>query len=83
MLGDPKSPVFNSSSARYLAGQVGCKFSHYFESLNHKNTMAIYARLDLDPVRDSVNTANAEMIAAGALKDGADLRSIHIKKGSQ
>jgi len=40
------------------------------KSLNHKNqaTTAIYARLDLDPVRASVNTATAAMLEAGGLK---------------
>lgn len=55
------------------------------KSLNHKNqnTTAIYARLDLDPVRDSVNMATAAMMAAGVLNDSGDLRCIHIKKESQ
>ncbi len=45
------------------------------KSLNHKNisTTAIYARLDLDPVRDSVNNATSAMMAAAGLKDGADV----------
>ncbi len=45
------------------------------KSLNHKNqsTTAIYARLDLDPVRDSVNTATSAMMAAAGLKDGANV----------
>ena len=45
------------------------------KSLNHKNqnTTAIYARLDLDPVRDSVNTATNAMMAAAGLKTGADV----------
>ncbi len=45
------------------------------KSLNHKNqnTTAIYARLDLDPVRDSVNSATSAMMAAAGLKDGADV----------
>ena len=39
------------------------------KSLGHKNqaTTAIYARLDLDPVRQAVNTATAAMLAAGGL----------------
>jgi integrase len=43
------------------------------KSLNHKNiaTTAIYARLDLDPVRDSVNTATSAMMAAGGMKPRA------------
>ncbi len=40
------------------------------KSLNHKNqsTTAIYARLDLDPVRAAVNTATTAMMEAGGLK---------------
>lgn len=40
------------------------------KSLNHKNqnTTAIYARLDLDPVRDSVNKATDAMLTAAGLK---------------
>ncbi len=43
------------------------------KSLNHKNqaTTAIYARLDLDPVRQSVNTATAAMMAAAGLREKA------------
>lgn len=42
------------------------------KSLNHKNqnTTAIYARLDLDPVRDSVNAATNAMMVAAGLKTG-------------
>ncbi len=38
------------------------------KSLNHKSTKStdIYARLDLDPVRESVNLANAAILKAGA-----------------
>jgi integrase len=40
------------------------------KSLNHKNqqTTAIYARLDLDPVRASVNSATTAMMQAAGLK---------------
>lgn len=40
------------------------------KSLNHKtpSTTAIYARLDLDPVRASVNTATAAMLEAAGVK---------------
>ncbi|SFO38822.1 tyrosine-type recombinase/integrase [Nitrosospira briensis] len=43
------------------------------KSLNHKNqnTTAIYARLDLDPVRNSVNTATSAMMVAAGLKSEA------------
>jgi integrase len=44
-------------------------------SLNHKSQQAtaIYARLDLDPVRASVNTATAAMLEAAGIKKSADV----------
>jgi integrase len=43
------------------------------KSLNHKSQQAtaIYARLDLDPVRASVNSATAAMLSAAGVKDSA------------
>lgn len=40
------------------------------KSLNHKSTQttAIYARLDMDPVRESMNTATTAMLKAGKAK---------------
>ena len=54
------------------------------KSLNHKNqsTTAIYARLDLDPVRDSVNTATSAMLAAAGLKPAAEVVKLRGKKGA-
>ena len=48
------------------------------KSLNHKThqTTAIYARLDLDPVRQSVNTATAAMMEAGGMKEKAEVVQI-------
>jgi integrase len=48
------------------------------KSLNHKSqsTTAIYARLDLDPVRLSVNTATAAMLEAGGMKPEAEIVQI-------
>ena len=45
------------------------------KSLNHKSqqTTAIYARLDLDPVRESVNTATAAILEAAGVKKPADV----------
>ena len=45
------------------------------KSLNHKThqATAIYARLDLDPVRQSVNTATAAMMEAGGMKEKAEV----------
>ncbi len=48
------------------------------KSLNHKSTSttAIYARLDLDPVRHSVNTATSAMLEAGGLKKSAEIKRL-------
>ena len=45
------------------------------KSLNHKSsvTTAIYARLDLDPVRASVEKATGAMLSAAGLKHDADI----------
>lgn len=50
--------------------KTGSSLSIIGKSLNHKSvqTTAIYARLDLDPVRDSMNTAADAMIKAGTAK---------------
>jgi integrase len=55
--------------------KTGASLAIIGKSLNHKNqnTTAIYARLDLDPVRDSVNTATSAMLTAAGLKDGAEV----------
>lgn len=48
------------------------------KSLNHKSqqSTAIYARLDLDPVRASVNSATAAMMEAAGVKKSAEVKSI-------
>jgi len=53
--------------------RTGASLAIIGKSLNHKSTQAtaIYARLDLDPVRASVNTATAAMLDAGGMKDAA------------
>ena len=50
--------------------KTGASMAIIGKSLNHKNqnTTAIYARLDLDPVRESVNTATSAMMAAARVK---------------
>ncbi len=55
--------------------KTGASLTIIGKSLNHKNqnTTAIYARLDLDPVRDSVNTATSAMMVAAGLKTGSDV----------
>jgi len=62
--------------------KTGASLSIIGKSLNHKNpsTTAIYARLDLDPVRESVNTATSAMMAAAGLKNSAKVVKIHSKK---
>ncbi len=54
------------------------------KSLNHKNqaTTAIYARLDLDPVRASVNTATSAMMEAAGLKVAADVVQLQRSKAA-
>jgi integrase len=44
------------------------------KSLGHRSTAstAVYARLNLDPVRDSVNTAVAAMLAAASKEGGGN-----------
>lgn len=55
--------------------KTGASLTIIGKSLNHKNqnTTAIYARLDLDPVRESVNAATSAMMEAGGLKKAADV----------
>jgi len=50
--------------------KTGASMAIIGKSLNHKSqqTTAIYARLDLDPVRQSVNTATAAMFDAAGIK---------------
>lgn len=52
------------------------------KSLNHKThqATAIYARLDLDPVRQAVNTATAAMLHAAGLQDKAEIVRLQTAK---
>lgn len=52
------------------------------KSLNHKSqqTTGIYARLDLDPVRASVNSATAAMMEAAGVKRPADV--VNLRRGA-
>lgn len=62
--------------------KTGASLAIIGKSLNHKNqnTTAIYARLDLDPVRHSVNTATSAMMAAAKGKDHAGVLKFNLKK---
>ncbi|MEF8727196.1 MAG: tyrosine-type recombinase/integrase [Accumulibacter sp.] len=55
--------------------RTGASLAIIGKSLNHKSQQAtaIYARLDLDPVRQSVNTATSAMLEAGGMKAGGDV----------
>ena len=52
------------------------------KSLNHKSssTTAIYARLDLDPVRESVDRATGAMLAAAGIKPAGEVVDIKAKR---
>ena len=52
------------------------------KSLNHKNqnTTAIYARLDLDPIRESVNAATSAMLMAGEAAATPEVLKLNRKK---
>lgn len=54
--------------------KTGASLSIIGKSLNHKNiqTTAIYARLDLDPVRESVERATSAMFVAAGLKQPSE-----------
>ena len=59
--------------------KTGASMAIIGKSLNHKThqATAIYARLDLDPVRQSVNTATQAMLKAGGIRQSADVVSIN------
>jgi integrase len=52
------------------------------KSLNHKThqATAIYARLDLDPVRQSVNTATAAMMEAAGMKNKTKVVQLRVAR---
>lgn len=52
------------------------------KSLNHQSPQStkLYARLDLDPVRQSVNTATLAMMEAAGLKQAAEIKPIRGRK---
>ncbi|WNB74540.1 tyrosine-type recombinase/integrase [Methylomonas koyamae] len=65
--------------------KTGASLAIVGKSLNHKSpsTTAIYARLDLDPVRESVDKATSAMLAAAGIKDAADIIPIKTKRLKQ
>lgn len=62
--------------------KTGASMAIIGKSLNHQSqqTTAIYARLDLDPVRQSVNTATAAMMEAGGLKETTEIIELPQRK---
>lgn len=58
--------------------KTGASLTIIGKSLNHKThqATAIYARLDLDPVRKSVNTATAAMLKAAGLKPLVEVKRV-------
>lgn len=64
--------------------KTGASLAIIGKSLNHKThqATAIYARLDLDPVRQSVNTATAAMLEAAGLKEGANVLPLPTKRSA-
>nr|MBL8455435.1 tyrosine-type recombinase/integrase [Zoogloeaceae bacterium] len=64
--------------------RTGASLAIIGKSLNHKSPQAtaIYARLDLDPVRQSVNTATSAMLEAAGLKDAADVVALPTKRSA-
>jgi len=61
--------------------RTGASLAIIGKSLGHKNmaTTLVYARLDLDPVRASVNMATAAMMEAAGLKQAAEVTQIKSK----
>ena len=64
--------------------RTGASLTIIGKSLNHKThqATAIYARLDLDPVRQSVNTATSAMMAAAGMKSGAAIVQLPTQKAA-
>ena len=64
--------------------RTGASLAIIGKSLNHKSQQAtaIYARLDLDPVRQSVNTATSAMLEAAGLKDAAEVVALPTKRSA-
>jgi integrase len=61
--------------------KTGASLAIVGKSLNHKSpsTTAIYARLDLDPVRESVDRATGAMFAAAGIKPAGEVVELKTK----
>lgn len=80
-LGDLRIHDLRRTLGSWQAKQ-GASLAIIGKSLNHKNqnTTAIYARLDLDPVRASVNAATSAMMAAVEAGNNTAVLSFNPKK---
>jgi hypothetical protein len=65
-----------------IAGRIKTSLSIIGKSLNRKSLQAtaIYARLDLDPVRASVNTATTAMFQAAGINQSVDAKAVRADK---
>lgn len=65
--------------------KTGASLAIIGKSLNHKThqATAIYARLDLDPVRQSVETATQAMLEAAGIKQPAEVVKLPAKRSSK
>lgn len=65
--------------------KTGASMAIIGKSLNHKThqATAIYARLDLDPVRQSVETATQAMLEAAGIKQPAEVVKLATKRKEQ
>ncbi len=62
--------------------KTGASLTIIGKSLNHKSpqTTAIYARLDLDPVRESVEKATNAILMAAGLKQAEKLEASSLSE---
>lgn len=65
--------------------KTGASLAIIGKSLNHKTQQAtaIYARLDLDPVRHSVDTATQAMLEAAGIKEAAKVVALSAKRSTK
>lgn len=63
--------------------KTGASLAIIGKSLNHKSHQAtqIYARLDLDPVRQAINTATSAMLEAGGINEAVEVVPLKRKSG--
>lgn len=71
------APIFHRSlfQAQYQGATAAAAKAH-----ESQQATAIYARLDLDPVRASVNTATSAMLEAGGMKAAAEVGPINSER---